>query len=393
MSGLAEAWSRAGVGPEEVRTDSEYPRPGSGFDQGADMTMRSTSRLAALVLGLQFGLVSALAHSAIEPAPRTDKGWVDRQASFNATVAADAGKAQLIFIGDSITQGWEGEGKEVWAKHYAQRNAINLGIGGDRTQHVLWRLDNGNLAGLKPKAAVVMIGTNNSNGEDNSPEQIVDGVRAIVDKLRTKLPGTKVLLVAIFPRAENFSVQRGKLAQINQALRRIADDKTVFWADFGHKFLNNDGTMPRELMPDYLHLSKAGYQIWADSIETQLSQLLGESPVQAGVASGSDVSGEWVLTIPGPDDQPVDLPMTLKQDGTRLMGQMVRGREAGKFLEVAEGKVQGDTLTWTMRRDRPDGSTMVYSMSGKLVNGKIEGKTETTMDGNVVSRAWTARRK
>ena len=393
MSGLAEAWSRAGVGPEEVRTDSEYPRPGSGFDQGADMTMRSTSRLAALVLGLQFGLVSALAHSAIEPAPRTDKGWVDRQASFNATVAADGGKAQLIFIGDSITQGWEGEGKEVWAKHYAHRNAINLGIGGDRTQHVLWRLDNGNLAGLKPKAAVVMIGTNNSNGEDNSPEQIVDGVRAIVDKLRTKLPGTKVLLVAIFPRAENFNAQRGKLAQINQVLRRLADDKTVFWADFGHKFLNDDGTMPRELMPDYLHLSKAGYQIWADSIENQLSQLLGESPVQAGVASGSDVSGEWVLTIPGPDDQPVDLPMTLKQDGTRLMGQMVRGREAGKFLEVTDGKVQGDTLTWTMRRDRPDGSTMVYSMSGKLVNGKIEGKTETTMDGNVVSRAWTARRK
>jgi beta-glucosidase len=349
--------------------------------------------LAALVLGLHLGLASAFAHSAIEPAPRTDKGWVDRQAAFNATVASVGSKAQLIFIGDSITQGWEGEGKEVWAKHYAHRNAINLGIGGDRTQHVLWRLDNGNLAGLNPKAAVVMIGTNNSNGEDNSPEQIVDGVRAIVEKLKAKLPGTKVLLVAIFPRAENFSAQRGKLAQINQVLRRIADDKTVFWADFGHKFLNDDGTMPRELMPDYLHLSKAGYQIWADSIETQLSQLLGESPVQAGVASGSDVSGEWVLTIPGPDDQPVDLPMTLKQDGTRLMGRMVRGREAGKFLEVTDGKVQGDTLTWTMRRDRPDGSTMVYSMSGKLVNGKIEGKTETTMDGNTVSRAWTARRK
>ena len=77
------------------------------------MTMRSTSRLAALVLGLQFGLVSAWAHSAIEPAPRTDKGWVDRQASFNGAVAADAGKGQLIWLGDSITQGWEGEGKEV----------------------------------------------------------------------------------------------------------------------------------------------------------------------------------------------------------------------------------------------------------------------------------------
>lgn len=355
--------------------------------------MKHAPRLATLVLGLHLGFVSAFAHSAVEPAPRTDKGWVDRQAAFNATVASVGSKAQLLFIGDSITQGWEGEGKEVWAKYYGHRNAINLGIGGDRTQHVLWRLDNGNLAGLKPKAAVVMIGTNNSNGEDNTPEQIVDGVRAIVDKLRTKLPGTQVLLVAIFPRSENFSVQRGKLAQINQALRRVADDKSVFWADFGHQFLNDDGTMPRELMPDYLHLSKKGYQIWAESIEAQVARMLGDAPVQAGVVSGKDVSGEWVLTIPGPDDQPVDLPMTLKQDGDRLSGRIARGREAGQFLEVSEGKVHGDSLTWTLRRDRADGGTMVYSMSGRLVDGKIEGKSETTMNGNVVSRAWTAHRK
>jgi lysophospholipase L1-like esterase len=363
------------------------------LEQGVSTPMKHAPRLAAIVLGLQLGLSSAFAHSAVEPAPRTDKGWVDRQAAFNATVASVGSKAQLLFIGDSITQGWEGEGKEVWAKHYAHRNAINLGIGGDRTQHVLWRLDNGNLAGLKPKAAVVMIGTNNSNGEDNTPEQIVDGVRAIVEKLRTKLPETQVLLVAIFPRSENFSVQRGKLAQINQALRRVADDKSVFWADFGHKFLNDDGTMPRELMPDYLHLSKKGYQIWAESIEAQLARMLGDAPVQAstGGTAGNDVSGEWVLTIPGPDDQPVDIPMTLKQDGARLGGRVARG--ADKFLEIADGKVHGDSLTWTLRRDRPDGNTMVYSMSGRLVNGKIEGKSETTMDGNAINRAWTARRK
>ena len=128
-------------------------------------------------------------------------------------------------------------------------------------------------------------------------------------------------------------------------------------------------------------------------IEAQVAQMLGDAPVQAGVAPGNAVSGEWVLTIPGPDDQPVDIPMTLKQEGHRLTGRIVRGREAGKFLEVTDGKVQGDTLTWTMRRDRPDGSTMVYAMSGRLVDGKIEGKSETTMDGNTVSRAWTARRK
>ena len=108
-------------------------------------------------------------HSTVQPVPRPDKSWKDRHESLNQRVAEIGEKAQVIFIGDSITQGWEGEGKEVWARYYTQRNAINLGIGGDRTQHVLWRLDNGNVDGLKPKAAVIMIGTNNSNGDDNTP--------------------------------------------------------------------------------------------------------------------------------------------------------------------------------------------------------------------------------
>jgi beta-glucosidase len=221
-----------------------------------------------------------LAHSAVEPAPRTDGGWQDRQKTLNKRAAEAGDKAQVVFIGDSITQGWEGEGKETWAKYYAHRNAVNLGIGGDRTQHVLWRLDHGNLEGLKPKAAVLMIGTNNSNGDDNTPGQIADGVAAIVKKLRDKLPDTKIALLAIFPRAENFSAQRGKLAMINQVIRRLADDKDVFWADFGHQFLNDDGTMPRELMPDYLHLSKRGYEIWAEAIEDKLSSIIGDTRVK-----------------------------------------------------------------------------------------------------------------
>jgi len=222
---------------------------------------------------------SSRAHSAIEPAPRFDGGWQDRHKLLNKR-ATDAGeKARVVFIGDSITQGWEGDGKEVWAKYYAQRNAVNLGIGGDRTQHVLWRLDNGNLDSLKPKAAVLMIGTNNSNGEDNTPGQIADGVGAIVKRLREKLPDTKILLLAIFPRNENFSAQRGKLAMINQVLQKLADEQNVFWVDFGHKFLNADGTLPRELMPDYLHLSKKGYEIWAESIEDRLSSIIGDKRV------------------------------------------------------------------------------------------------------------------
>ncbi len=106
--------------------------------------------------------------------------------------------AQLLFIGDSITHGWEGGGKEVWQKYYEKRHAINLGIGGDRTEHVLWRLDHGNLDGLHPKLAVLMIGTNNSGS--NTSEEIADGVQAIVEKLRTKVPECKVLILDIFPR-------------------------------------------------------------------------------------------------------------------------------------------------------------------------------------------------
>jgi len=123
---------------------------------------RSVWLPAILVSLLPF---SVFGHSAVEPVPRTDGGWKDRHELLNKRAAEAGDKAQVIFIGDSITQGWEGAGKDVWARYYAHRNAVNLGIGGDRTQHVLWRLDNGNLNGLKPKAAVLMIGTNNSNGE------------------------------------------------------------------------------------------------------------------------------------------------------------------------------------------------------------------------------------
>lgn len=225
--------------------------------------------------------VAAFAHSAVEPVPRNDQWWQDRHKGFNQRVAEAGEKAQVIFIGDSITQGWEGEGKEAWARYYAHRNAINLGIGGDRTQHVLWRLDNGNIKGLKPKAAVLMIGTNNSNGEDNTPGQIAEGVAAIVHKLREKLPDTKVLLLAIFPRGENYNAQRGKILQINQVLRRLADGNNVIWVDFGHRFVNDEGLIPRDIMPDYLHLSKRGYEIWAQSIERRLSSILGDTPVTA----------------------------------------------------------------------------------------------------------------
>lgn len=211
--------------------------------------------------------------STLKPEPR-EGGWMDRHNSFNERVKQ--GDVDLLFIGDSITQGWEGAGKDVWAKHYGPRKAVNLGIGGDRTQHVLWRLENGNIAGIKPKLAVLMIGTNNSNGEDNTAEDIGAGIQAIAKKLRKDLPETKVLILAVFPRGEKPNPQREKNAKASEIASQLADNEMVYYLDIGPKFLEADGTLSREIMPDLLHLNPKSYGIWAESIEPTVAKLMGE---------------------------------------------------------------------------------------------------------------------
>jgi beta-glucosidase len=220
-------------------------------------------------------------HSAVSPAPRTDEGWVTRNNRFNEQVKK--GNFGMIFLGDSITQGWEDAGRDVWAKFYAPRKAINLGIGGDGTQHVLWRLQNGNLDGLDkpagpgqaaPRLVVLMIGTNNSNAQDNTAKEIADGITAIVGELRQKLPKAKVLLLGIFPRGEKPGAQRAKIDEVNRLIATLADGKIVHYLDIGPKFLQPDGTISPTVMPDFLHLSPKGYEIWAESIEPKLKELL-----------------------------------------------------------------------------------------------------------------------
>ena len=213
------------------------------------------------------------AHSAVNPAPRSG-GWKNRHESFNQRVAK--GNVDLIFIGDSITHGWEGKGKAIWEKYYIKRNAVNLGIGGDRTQHVLWRLDNGNIKNINPKVAVVMIGTNNSGNGRNSAEEMIDGVTAVIEKLRTKLPKTEILLLDIFPRGQRINAQRGKILQVNQVLSRLDSRPHVTFLRIGQNFVSPNGSIAKDIMPDFLHLTPNGYEIWAKSIESTLARLMGE---------------------------------------------------------------------------------------------------------------------
>ena len=212
-------------------------------------------------------------NAAIIPVPRTG-GATNRQTQVLQRAKDNPGPCDIAFIGDSITQGWEGSGKGVWQKFYGPRKCLNFGVGGDRTQHVLWRFENGQLDGLKPKVAVLMIGTNNSNKDDNTEADILAGVKAIVQQLRTRLPDTKVVVVSIFPRGQTFSPQRGKILQVNQALAKLADGQNVHYLDFGSQLIEADGSISKAVMPDYLHLSERGYQIWAEALEPKLKELL-----------------------------------------------------------------------------------------------------------------------
>ena len=208
----------------------------------------------------------------LKPVPR-DGWWIKRHEAMNARV--DKGNVDLIFIGDSITQAWEGAGKNVWKKHYESRNAVNLGISGDRTQHVLWRLENGNIDDISPKLAVIMIGTNNAN--DDEPANTAAGIIEIVRKLRADLPETKILLLAVFPRGPNLEDRlREKNTEVNKIISRLDDGEMIHYLDIADAFLDSQGNLSKEVMPDLLHLNPPSYQKWADAIEPSVKSLMGE---------------------------------------------------------------------------------------------------------------------
>jgi len=212
---------------------------------------------------------------AVKPAPQPEAWWMERHERTVARIRQ--GHVDLLFIGDSITQGWEEDGRPVWDIFYQHRHAANLGYNGDQTDNVLWRLQNGELDGITPKLAVVMIGTNNATRREDPPHETAAGIQAILTTLRTRLPDTKILLLAVFPRGLSAD---DRLRQINHAVNErlpaMADQRQVFFLNLNRRFLDKNGGLPEEIMPDALHPNEHGYRIWAEGMEDVMRKLLGE---------------------------------------------------------------------------------------------------------------------
>lgn len=248
--------------------------------------MHATRRLTLALLLFLCPPVLAIAQDtatqiqALQPEVQTAewavKWWMPRHEQ-KLKELTDMEKVDLLMIGDSITHGWENGGKKVWDKYYARRNALNIGFSGDRTEHVLWRFNHGEIDGIAPKAAVVMIGTNNTGHRQDDPDDTAAGIKAILDKLAEKTPKTKVLLLAILPRGASPDDNLRKINDgINERISKFADGKRVFFLDISDEFLEDDGTLPKSIMPDLLHPNAEGYEIWAKAMEPTIVKLMGE---------------------------------------------------------------------------------------------------------------------
>lgn len=278
---------------------------------------RLLSAGCALALGLSVHSLSAQDKAADNPAVRKLDRDIPRHKDFLKRIEQTKGAGDVVFLGDSITHGWEGQ--KAWQEHFGGFHPVNLGIGGDQTGHVLWRITDGHeLDHLKPKAAVLMIGTNNTGG--HSAAQIAGGIKAVVEELKRQKPDIKVLVLAVFPRGgagdaertveqiaegvkpineelkkekpdvkrlnavvRDLAQQRGtipaaklnkKIAEINTIIAKLDDGKNVFFKDIGKEFLDESGGLSGEIMPDYLHLSAKGYDIWGKAIKADIEKLV-----------------------------------------------------------------------------------------------------------------------
>lgn len=200
---------------------------------------------------------------------RADANWQKRHKSFIQTTQQHGKDIQIVFYGDSITKRWENQGKIVWHEYYSNLSAVNYGIDGDRTEHLVYRMHSGELTGLHPKVAVIKIGTNNMRL--NSVNDIAKGVRAVVDSLHNELPNTKVLLLAILARTGTIN---SKVNQTNELIGKFDNGKSVRFLNMNSHFEDDKGMIYYDLYDDGLHLNAKGYRMWAQTMDPLLKTML-----------------------------------------------------------------------------------------------------------------------
>jgi lysophospholipase L1-like esterase len=255
---------------------AHFPNSNHGLDHG------ELPRLLADVSWPLFNIMPSADHieDPTRPVPRTREydwmsvaTWWERQRAEAA--AAARGGVELLFLGDSLTEAWPDTGRATWEKHFVGLKAGSFGIGGDTTQNVLWRVTAGGLGILRPRAVVLLIGINNLGNHGDRPDAVVRGVTAVVDQLRRSFPIAKILVLGIFPSGQMpKDPARARIATVNAALPALADGKSVFHQDIGAAFLEADGSISADVMPDFLHLSPEGYRRWAEAILPTVQILL-----------------------------------------------------------------------------------------------------------------------
>jgi len=259
--------------------------------------------LSALILAALLPLAFAQTPTAA-PAKKIDASAPIAKSDANGVINANfqkshesflargkAGPIDVLFIGDSITAGWANPTRaHIWESFYGKNQPANFGIGGDQTQHVIWRIENGELDGIKPKVTILMLGTNNTSAapSGHTAAEIAAADKKIVERIRAKIPGTKVLLLAIFPRGARKNPQgvitddaitdaarrTEVINAVNVELAKLDDGKNVRYLDINASFVGQDGKIPFAIMPDQLHPNTAGYQLWADAMKPLLNEML-----------------------------------------------------------------------------------------------------------------------
>ena len=236
--------------------------------RGACAAFLAALCLPALPLRAQENNHPRTAANAVTPNNRNP----NRHAEFMK--AKEKGPIDLLFLGDSITDFWPSRSPESWAK-FAPDHPADFAVSGERTEDVLWRITHGELDGLHPKVVVLLLGTNNiGQHADEQPGWTVAGMRKVVDTIEEKLPTSKILLLAIFPRGDKNSSERRRNNEVNAELAKFADGYKVRYLDIGKVFVDANGEIPKDVMPDSLHPAAKGYDLWYDAMEPTLSQMM-----------------------------------------------------------------------------------------------------------------------